>query len=45
MAASSRSRHATNGFAVADTRAVTLASARAWREAMGEFVEMDTMEV
>ena len=34
-----------NGFSKADTRAVTLASARAYRESMGQFAKMGTMEV
>src|SRR5499425_658363 len=34
-----------NGFSKADTRAATMASARAYREAMGEFAQMQTMEI
>jgi uncharacterized protein (DUF2252 family) len=34
-----------NGFSKADTRAVTLASARAYRESMAGFAKMGTMEV
>ena len=34
-----------NGFSKADTRAVTLASARAYREAMAGFAKMGTLEI
>jgi hypothetical protein len=34
-----------NGFAKADTREVTLASVRAYREAMASFAQMGTMEI
>ncbi|MET0954724.1 MAG: DUF2252 domain-containing protein, partial [Cryobacterium sp.] len=34
-----------NGFAAADVRAVTLASVRAYREAMAQFAEMRTLDV
>jgi uncharacterized protein (DUF2252 family) len=45
MAASFRIAGQSNGFAKADTKAVTLASAEAYREAMAEFAQMSTMEV
>jgi len=45
MAASFTIAARNNGFAKADTRAATLASVRAYREAMAEFAEMGTMEI
>jgi uncharacterized protein (DUF2252 family) len=45
MAASFTIAARNNGFAKADTRAATMASVRAYREAMAEFAQMKTMEV
>ena len=45
MAASFTIAARNNGFAKADARAATLASVRAYREAMAEFAEMGTMEI
>ena len=45
MAASFTVACRTNGFAKADTREVTLASVRAYREAMASFARMGTMDV
>src|SRR5262245_46617267 len=45
MAASFTIAARNNGFAKADTRAATMASVRAYREAMAEFALMHTMEV
>jgi uncharacterized protein (DUF2252 family) len=45
MAASFTIAGRNNGFAKADTRAATMASVRAYREAMAEFALMHTMEV
>ena len=45
MAASFTIAARNNGFSKADTRAATLASARAYREAMDEFSQMQTMEI
>jgi uncharacterized protein (DUF2252 family) len=45
MAASFTIAGRNNGFAKADTRAATMASVRAYREAMAEFALMHTMEI
>src|SRR6266581_2128846 len=45
MAASFTIAARNNGFTKADSRAATIASARAYREAMAEFAEMGTMEI
>ena len=45
MAASFTIAGRNNGFTKADTRAVTLASARAYREAMAGFAQMGTLDV
>src|SRR5215813_754960 len=45
MAASFTIAGRNNGFAKADTRAATMASVRAYREAMAEFALMQTMEI
>jgi len=45
MAASFTIAGRNNGFATADTRAVTLASVAAYREAMAEFAQMSTMDL
>jgi uncharacterized protein (DUF2252 family) len=45
MAASFTIAGRNNGFSKADTRAVTLASVRAYREAMASFAQMGTMDV
>src|SRR5215475_3695343 len=45
MAASFTIAARNNGFSKADTRAATLASVRAYREAMDEFAQMQTMEI
>src|SRR5262250_1285984 len=45
MAASFTIAARNNGFSTADTRAATLASVRAYREAMDEFAQMQTMEI
>src|SRR6266700_4943327 len=45
MAASFEIAARNNGFAKADTRAATLASVRAYREAMAGFAEMPTLEI
>jgi uncharacterized protein (DUF2252 family) len=45
MAASFTIAARNNGFSKADTRAATLAAARAYREAMDEFAQMQTMEI
>ncbi len=45
MAASFTIAGRNNGFARADTRAATLASARAYREAMAGFAQMRTMDI
>ena len=45
MAASFTIAGRNNGFTKADTRAVTLASVRRYREAMAEFAQMGTMDV
>jgi uncharacterized protein (DUF2252 family) len=45
MAASFAIAGRNNGFARADTRAVTLASVRAYREAMASFAQMGTMDI
>jgi uncharacterized protein (DUF2252 family) len=45
MAASFTIAARNNGFAKADTRAATLASVRAYREAMAGFAEMGTMDI
>ena len=45
MAASFTIAGRNNGFAKADTRAATLASVRAYREAMVSFAQMGTMDV
>src|SRR5262249_13825975 len=45
MAASFTIAGRNNGFAKADTRAATMASVRAYREAMAEFALMRTMEI
>ena len=45
MAASFTIAGRNNGFAKADTRAATLASVRAYREAMAGFAQMGTMDI
>jgi uncharacterized protein (DUF2252 family) len=45
MAASFAIAGRNNGFSEADTRAATVASVRAYREAMAEFAQMGTMDV
>src|SRR5512132_1194457 len=45
MAASFTIAARNNGFAKADTKAATLASARAYREAMASFAQMRTMDI
>src|SRR5215475_9864307 len=45
MAASFTIAARNNGFAKADTRAATMASVRAYREAMAEFAQMRTMDI
>jgi uncharacterized protein (DUF2252 family) len=45
MAASFTIAARNNGFAKPDTRAATLASVRAYREAMAEFAQMRTMDI
>src|SRR6478735_3168524 len=45
MAASFTIAARNNGFAKADTRAATLASVRAYREAMAEFAQMSTLGI
>jgi uncharacterized protein (DUF2252 family) len=45
MAASFTIAGRNNGFAAADTRAATLASVRAYREAMAGFAQMGTMDI
>jgi uncharacterized protein (DUF2252 family) len=45
MAASFSIAARNNGFATADTRAATLASVRAYREAMASFAQMGTMDI
>src|SRR6266567_8266120 len=45
MAASFEIAARNNGFAKADTRAATLASVRAYREAMATFAQMGTMDI
>jgi uncharacterized protein (DUF2252 family) len=45
MAASFAIAGRNNGFAKADTRAATLASVRAYREAMASFAQLGTMEI
>lgn len=45
MAASFTIAGRNNGFSAADTRAVTTASVRAYREAMAEFAGMGTMDI
>ena len=45
MAASFTVAGRNNGFGKADTRAATLASVRAYREAMGGFAQMGTMDI
>jgi uncharacterized protein (DUF2252 family) len=45
MAASFEIAGRNNGFAQADARAATLASVRAYREAMAEFAQMGTMDI
>ena len=45
MAASFTIAARNNGFAEADTRAATLASVRAYREAMASFAQMGTMDI
>jgi uncharacterized protein (DUF2252 family) len=45
MAASFTIAARNNGFSKADTRAATMASVRAYREAMDEFAQMQTMEI
>jgi uncharacterized protein (DUF2252 family) len=45
MAASFTIAARNNGFAKADTREVTLASVRAYREAMASFAQMGTMDI
>ena len=45
MAASFTIAGRNNGFSKADTRAITLASVRAYREAMGGFAQMGTMDI
>src|SRR5689334_11031431 len=45
MAASFEIAARNNGFSTADTRAATLASVRAYREAMASFAQMGTMDI
>jgi uncharacterized protein (DUF2252 family) len=45
MAASFEIAARNNGFSKADTRAATLASVRAYREAMNQFAQMGTMDI
>ena len=45
MAASFEIAARNNGFSEADTRAATLASVRAYREAMADFAQMGTMDI
>jgi rhodanese-related sulfurtransferase len=45
MAASFEIAARNNGFSTADTRAATLASVRAYREAMADFAQMPTMDI
>jgi hypothetical protein len=45
MAASFEIAARNNGFSAADTRAATLASVRAYREAMATFAQMGTMDI
>ena len=45
MAASFAIAARNNGFATADARAATLASVRAYREAMADFAQMGTMDI
>ena len=45
MAASFTIAARNNGFSKADTRAATLASVAAYREAMAEFAQMRTMDI
>ena len=45
MAASFTIAARNNGFSTADTRAATLASVRAYREAMADFAQMGTMDI
>src|SRR5690349_21394948 len=45
MAASFQIAARNNGFSKAETRAATLASVRAYREAMGGFAQMGTMDI
>jgi len=45
MAASFTIACRNNGFSEADTHAITLASARAYREAMASFAQMSTMDI
>ena len=45
MAASFTIAAPNNGFSQADTRASTLASAAAYRQAMAEFAQMRTMDM
>ena len=45
MAASFTIAGRNNGFSAADTRAATLASVRAYREAMASFAQMGTMDI
>jgi uncharacterized protein (DUF2252 family) len=45
MAASFTIAARNNGFSKADTRAATMASVAAYREAMASFAQMGTMEV
>ena len=45
MAASFEIAARNNGFSKADTRAATLASVRAYREAMATFAQMRTMDI
>jgi uncharacterized protein (DUF2252 family) len=45
MAASFEIAGRNNGFSTADTRAATLASVRAYREAMASFAQMGTMDI
>ena len=45
MAASFTIAARNNGFSAADTREATLASVRAYREAMAEFAQMPTMDI
>ena len=45
MAASFTIAARNNGFSKADTQAATIAAVRAYREAMGEFAQMPTMDI